>query len=115
MSVCDELMNPSAVICAEPLIVPAGVLSPLSLTNPNAVIWAEPLTNPPGTDVISVKSTDPLDVKYEPVAASIFVNLPSVEDVYEFNDVMSVLSLMNPNEVIWPDPLTNVGTFVKFE
>ena len=49
---------------------------------------------------MSVKSTDPLDVKYEPVAASIFVNLPSVEDVYEFSELMSVLSLTNPNAVI---------------
>ena len=36
--------NPNSVICAEPDIVPAGVVSPLLLTNPNAVIWAEPLT-----------------------------------------------------------------------
>ena len=39
----DEEINPKSVICCEPLIVPAGVLSPLLLTNPNAVIWAEPL------------------------------------------------------------------------
>ena len=30
--------NPKAVICSEPDIVPAGIVSPLLLTNPNAVI-----------------------------------------------------------------------------
>ena len=34
----DSDMNPNAVIWAEPLIVPSGVLSPLLLTNPNDVI-----------------------------------------------------------------------------
>jgi hypothetical protein len=34
----DSDMNPNDVICAEPLIVPSGVLSPLLLTNPNDVI-----------------------------------------------------------------------------
>ena len=51
-------MNPNAVICAEPLIVPSGVLSPLLLTNPNDVIWAEPLITPVGRAfVVSIDIT----------------------------------------------------------
>ena len=41
----DEEINPKSVICSEPLIVPAGVLSPLSETNPKAVICADELIN----------------------------------------------------------------------
>ena len=54
----DEDINPKSVICCEPLIVPAGVLSPLLLTNPNAVIWAEPLRTPVGKAfVVSIDIT----------------------------------------------------------
>ena len=52
----DELMNPKSVICSEPLIVPAGVLSPLSDTKPKAVICADEL------------------ISTEPVNVSKFVN-----------------------------------------
>jgi len=41
-------MNPKSLICCEPLIVPAGVLSPLLVTNPNSAIWDEPLMIPLG-------------------------------------------------------------------
>ena len=40
--------NPNSVICSEPDIVPAGIVSPLLLTNPSAVIWAEPLIKSSG-------------------------------------------------------------------
>ena len=51
------------MICSEPLIVPAGIVSPLSDTNPKAVICSEPLSKPLGLEVISSYDTEPDDVK----------------------------------------------------
>ena len=41
----------------------------------------------------------------EEVVDSIFVNLTSVEDVYEFNDVVESDEEMNPKSVICFEPL----------
>ena len=49
----------------------SDVFSDDSEINPKDVICDEPLMIPLGTEVISVKSTEPLDVKYDEVAVLI--------------------------------------------
>ena len=84
----DELMNPKSVICSEPLIVPAGVLSPLSETNPNAVICADELINelPVNAfiEAVALAKSSTL-VSNEDEVNSILSNLWSVDDVYVLN------------------------------
>ena len=69
--------------------------------NPNAVIWADELTIPPSSDV-----------RYEPLSPSKESNLWSADEVNVFKDEISVDEEVNPNAVIWAEPLSSVGLLV---
>ena len=94
LSVCEsvlELMNPNAVICADELTVPSGVLSPLDDTNPNAVICADELTIEDGTFIKSVYEDTPLPVGIVTVFPLAIVSWsPLIESVCESEPVSSV-------------------------
>ena len=60
----DEVYEFNEVLAFDAVNVFNDVRSaPLSETNPKDVICADELTIPLGTEVMSVKSTEPLDVK----------------------------------------------------
>ena len=110
--------NPNAVICAEPDIVPAGIVSPLLLTNPNAVICAEPLITSVPSKVLK---TEPLIIplpidSYEDVAADKPSTCVWIDDVNTFK--FSIL-VLEPDNTPLPantciEPLTKpAGKFVK--
>ncbi len=82
--VVDELINPNAVICAEPLIVPDGTALTLPLNvylvSKEDVSWEEPLITPAAPPALfNLLFTDALNATTSPIPKTEPVSEPVIE------------------------------------